>query len=155
MAGQFSMIAGDTFVQEFEILAASSYSVTIKPKNADGTVDVDAEAVIFVTNDDGLVTVNGDDADTSTRATLAYSSGTLTLTVHSDITKLITAGSYEITAKSFSSSLDTSAVNRGDLTVTDSGIDAVTTGSTPDPDALTMDFSDADNSGYIALLGAI
>jgi len=115
-AGKISQIRGNDWDIDIPDLTLDDNLIQFVLKRSDSYSD--AQALLFIDTDTGLITVNGATATEPTDAALSYAGTTLTVTVKPDITKLMPIGTWVYGIQSITAGGVVSEVYGGSFTIT-------------------------------------
>jgi len=115
-AGTITDIRGNDWDIDIEDLTLDDNLIQFVLKRSDSYSD--AQALLFIDTDTGLITVNGATATEPTDAALSYAGTTLTVTVKPDITKLMPIGTWVYGIQSITAGGVVSEVYGGSFTIT-------------------------------------
>jgi len=115
-AGTITDIRGNDWDIDIPDLTLDDNLIQFVLKRSDSYSD--AQALLFIDTDTGLITVNGATATEPTDAALSYAGTTLTVTVKPDITKLMPIGTWVYGIQSITAGGVVSEVYGGSFTIT-------------------------------------
>jgi hypothetical protein len=87
-----TQVRGNTWQFDIHGLTLSGDKIQLVVKRT--ALDTDAEGLLFIDTETGLVTVNGTAADNPNKASLSYIDTTLTVTVSADIAAVLPVGNW-------------------------------------------------------------
>jgi hypothetical protein len=115
-AGAISQIRGNDWDIDIEDLTLDSNLIQVVIKRSDTYSD--AQALLFIDTDTGLITVNGAAATDAAQASLSYSGTTLTVAVGAAITALLPIGTWVYGIQSITAGGVVSEVYGGSFEIT-------------------------------------
>lgn len=131
LSGEFSMIEGDTWIQEITSLGDLSNVVEIVVAIKKAAKDPDSAAYLLISSVDGLLVCNGTTTDVDDAgASIAIDdapTGVITVTVDSAWSAIRPGGPWALTVKTLRPDADYTKLPAGKITVQAGGVDKITT----------------------------